>query len=442
MTFFEQFSHFLRPASRGPESVLSSLLVATITSPDSTTQGTLPPSAELSAREAEALTRSRERVRQQRAALRPLGIAMIIAVIVSASSQTPGLGLHGRSLGITLSLVLFTVAITVVIRDLGGDHAVVFQAGAIIVAASSGVALSALQPHGATELAAAAAVFLAAARLPLPLAVPIAAGTTIALGVTVALAGEGAAPVVAATLLCALLFLVAWFVKQAREGQARSELLFAQLEDAREAQTAAAALEERSRIAGELHDVLAHSLSAAAIQLQGARVLAEREHAGERVYDAIERASGLVKGGLADARSAVGALRGDPLPSITELERLVAGFRNDLNAPVSFQVEGVEHAVSADAGLALYRGAQEALTNAARYAPGAATSVTLRYSERAASLTIENASPPKEAAEVGLTDVGGGRGLQGMRERIERVDGTMRAGPTSDGWRVELEVPF
>ena len=194
---------------------------------------------------------------------------MIIAVIVSASSQTPGLGLQGRSLGVTLSLVLFAVALTVVIRDLGGDHAVVLQAAAIIVAASSGVALSALQPRGATELAAAAAVFLAAARLPLPLALPIAAATTAALSLTVALAGDGAAAVVAATLLCALLFLVAWFVKQAREGQARSEPLFAQLEDAREAQTAAAALQERSRIAGELHDVLAHSLSAAAIQLQG-----------------------------------------------------------------------------------------------------------------------------------------------------------------------------
>ena len=277
---------------------------------------------------------------------------------------------------------------------------------------------------------------------PLPLALPIAAATTAALGLTLALAGDGAAAVVAATLLCALLFLVAWFVKQAREGQAQSELLLAQLEDAREAQTAAAALEERSRIAGELHDVLAHSLSAAAIQLQGARVLAEHEHADEKVSEAIERASGLVKDGLADARSAVGALRGDPLPGVTQLEGLTAGFRSHLGAPVSFHVEGVEQPVSADAGLALYRGAQEALTNAARYAPGAAASVTLRYGQTTASLTVENTSAASEAAEAELTDVGGGRGLLGMRERIERLGGTMRAGPTQDGWRVELEVPY
>jgi signal transduction histidine kinase len=271
---------------------------------------------------------------------------------------------------------------------------------------------------------------------------PIAAATTAALGVTVALAGDGAAAVVAATLLCALLFLVAWFVKQAREGQARSELLLAQLEDAREAQTAAAALEERSRIAGELHDVLAHSLSAAAIQLQGARVLAGREKAGDSVCEAIERASGLVKDGLVDARSAVGALRGDPLPGVAQLEGLVAGFRSDVGAPTSFDVEGTERALSADAGLALYRGAQEAMTNAARYAPGAAASVTLRYTDTTATLTIENANAANEAAEAGLADVGGGRGLQVMRERVERLGGTMRAGPTDRGWRVELEVPF
>lgn len=367
---------------------------------------------------------------------------MIIAVIVSASSQTPGLGLHGRSLGVTLSAVLFALAVTVVIRDLGGDQAVALQAGAIIVAAASGVALSALQPHGATELAAAAAVFLAAARLPLRLAVPIAVGTTVALGLTVALAGDGTAAVVAAALLCALLFLVAWFVKQAREGQARSELLLAQLEDAREAQTAAAALQERSRIAGELHDVLAHSLSAAAIQLQGARVLAERERAGKKLYEAIERASGLVRDGLADARNAVGALRGDPLPGVAQLEELVDAYRSDISAPITFRVEGVERALSSDAGLALYRGAQEALTNAARYAPGAAASIILRYGETRASLAIENRNPSSHEAEAGLTDVGGGRGLQGMRERIERVGGTMRAGPTADGWLVELEVPL
>jgi len=417
--------------------------VATITSPESATKGSPQPEVVLGAREAEAQSRSQERLHQQRAAFRPVGIAIIVIVIVGAASQTPGLGLHGRSLGITLSLVFFALALGVLIADRHGDQALAFQAAMIAVAGASGIALAALQPHGsAAALAGSAAVFLAAARLPLRLALVFASVQTAALDLAVALGGAGTTAVVATTLLCALLFLVAWFVKQAREGETRSELLYAQLEDAREAQTAAAALEERSRIAGELHDVLAHSLSAAAIQLQGARVLAERENADEKVTEAIERASGLVKNGLVDARSAVGALRGDPLPGVGQLEALIAGFRSDVGASITFKVEGVEQALSADAGLALYRGAQEALTNAARYAPGAATSVTLQYTDTAVALTVENANAAGDPAEAGLIGVGSGRGLRGMRERVERLGGTMRAGPTEDGWRVELEVPF
>jgi signal transduction histidine kinase len=415
--------------------------VATITSPEHATDGSPQTDPVVSAREAKAEARSRERLKAQRAAFRPLGIVIIVAVVVSASSQSPGLGLHGRSLWVTVSVVVFGLALVWLIRD-QGERSLAAQTAAILVLAAAAVALSALQPHGATELAGAAAVFLAAARLPLLLAGVIAVGVTTALDVTVAVTGGGAAAVIATTLLCAMLFLVAWFVRQARAGQDQSELLLAQLEDAREAQTAAAALRERSRIAGELHDVLAHSLSAAAIQLQGARVLAEREKAGQNVSEAIERASGLVRDGLRDARSAVGALRGDPIPGVAQLEELVTGFGSDVGTPIGFRVEGVEQTLSADAGLALYRGAQEALTNAARYAPGASISVTLSYTQTAATLTIENANAVGDAADRGFGDVGGARGLQGMRERAERLGGTMHAGPTEDGWRVELVVPY
>ena len=117
-------------------------------------------------------------------------------------------------------------------------------------------------------------------------------------------------------LVTVLLGVVAQFLKQSREGQDRTEILLAQLEDARDEQARAAAVAERGRIASELHDVLAHSLSGAAIQLQGARKLAEREHAQPHLSDAIDRASELVKAGLANARQAVGALRGDALPTL------------------------------------------------------------------------------------------------------------------------------
>src|SRR5205085_8522189 len=128
----------------------------------------------------------------------------------------------------------------------------------------------------------------------------------------------------AATLLCALLGLVASFLKQARTSQDTTELLLAQLEDAREAELRAAAVTERGRIAAELHDVLAHSLSGAAIQLQGTRKLAERDETSPQVRAAIDRAGELVRDGLANARQAVGALRGEQLPSVAELESLVS----------------------------------------------------------------------------------------------------------------------
>jgi signal transduction histidine kinase len=94
-----------------------------------------------------------------------------------------------------------------------------------------------------------------------------------------ALSGTSSAGVLATTLLCALLGLIAHFVKQARASQEHTEVLLAQLEDARDEQARAAAVAKRGRIAGELHGVLTHSLSGAAIQRQGARMLAEREQA-------------------------------------------------------------------------------------------------------------------------------------------------------------------
>ena len=120
-------------------------------------------------------------------------------------------------------------------------------------------------------------------------------------------------------LLCLLLAVTGQFIRRGRQSQDRTELLLAQLQDAREAEAAAAALAERSRIAGELHDVLAHSLSGLAIQLQGARKLAGREAVSEPLRAAIDRSAELTKAGLADARQAVSALRGEQLPTLDQL---------------------------------------------------------------------------------------------------------------------------
>ena len=185
--------------------------------------------------------------------------------------------------------------------------------------------------------------------------------------------------------------------------------------------------------------MLAHSLSGAAIQLQGARKLAERENVTPHIGEAIERAAELVRDGLANARQAVGALRGDSLPSIGELDSLVSEFRRDTDIGVTLVVEGEMRPLPANASLVLYRGAQEALTNVARYAPGAATTLVLRYHAGRVSLTIENGVAAEQADA--LTGIGGGNGLAGLRERVERAGGSLHAGATERGWRVDLEVP-
>jgi len=342
-------------------------------------------------------------------------------------------------------MCVFAGALLLLIRDQLSERGIGVQAAVVAGMGGAGVALAALQPRGASELAGSAAIWMAVTRLPLPLAVVLGAGITAGLDLAAALTGGSSASVLAITLLGALVALIAYFLRQGRASQEQTELLLAQLEDAREQQLAAAAVAERGRIAGELHDVLAHSLSGAAIQLQGARKLAEREQASPQVRAAVDRAGELVRDGLANARQAVGALRGEELPGVSQLESLVATFRNDMHTDVTFEIEGKARPLPADASLALYRGAQEALTNVARYAPGASTTVRLDYGPDRVALSVEDrvAVPSVPGPEHdGLAGVGGGHGLDGMRERVERAGGSMHAGPTAaGGWRVELELP-
>jgi signal transduction histidine kinase len=244
-----------------------------------------------------------------------------------------------------------------------------------------------------------------------------------------------------------LLAVTGQFIRRGRQSQDRTELLMAQLQDAREAEAEAAALAERARIAGELHDVLAHSLSALAIQLQGARKLAGREPVSAALRGTIERSADLAKAGLTDARQAVGALRGERLPTLDQLPALVEDFRRDTGFDATLCIDGTSRPLPAEASLALFRGAQEALTNITRYAPGATTAVTVSYQADRTVLTVEDHLPgtdvktaTKSRADL-LAGAGGGHGLTAMRERAQRAGGTARVGATADGWLVELEVP-
>jgi signal transduction histidine kinase len=372
--------------------------------------------------------------------LRPLGFVVIAAVLVGAINGQPALGAHERGLGVAAAFLAFAVTLGLAVRSSFPALPISVQSAVIGVMGAAGVALVALQPRGSAALAGSVAVWMAIARLPLRLGIALAGATTAGLALAEAFGGGSVAVVLAGVLLCALLGLVAYFLKVGRASQERTELLLAQLEDAREEQLQLAAVAERSRIAAELHDVLAHALSGAAIQLQGARKLVEREGVGSEVACAIERAIELVREGLLNAREAVSALRGDSDPGVSDLEALVDSFRRDMGAEVRLLVEGAPYPLAADADLALYRASQEALTNIARYAPGAATTVTLRYDETSVLLVVED-QMKGAPADPGLDGIGGGNGLAGLRERLRRNGGDLRAGPTESGWRVEAEVP-
>ena len=395
------------------------------------------PPAPDSVRVAEARARATERLHRQRETLRPLGLAGIAVIVIGSASSHPAPAFHDGGLAVSVALVVFAGALLLAIRDGFPERPIALQVAVIVVMGAAGVAIAGLQLKGSTEVAAGVAVFMAVTRLPLRLGATLAAAGTVALAIVTGAAGGSSSAVVAAMLLAVLLGVLGLFLRRSRESEAETELLLAQLEDARDAQAAAAALAERSRIAGELHDVLAHSLSGAAIQLQGARKLADRAGSDGALRGAIDRAAELVKAGLGDARQAVGALRGDALPTVEDLPALVERYRGDLQLDIRLSIEGEPRALHADPSLALYRGAQEALTNVARYAPAAPTEVVLRYEPGRTRLSVRNGSsdaPP-------LHGLGGGHGLAGMRDRIERAGGTMAAGPSGEGWEVEIEVP-
>jgi len=218
----------------------------------------------------------------------------------------------------------------------------------------------------------------------------------------------------------------------------RAELLLRELEQTRAAQAQAATLAERQRLAREMHDVLAHSLSGLVLNLEGAMLLAGQGGADPQVSAAIGRAHRLAKTGLQEARRAIGMLRDDALPGPQRLMDLAAEFEADGGVACQVMVTGDEADLSADARLTLYRVAQEALTNIRKHARAGRVEIRLAYEPSGTRLTIEDFD---RRGELPAPGEGTGYGLTGMRERAELLGGTLTAGPTDGGFRVELWVP-
>ena len=213
------------------------------------------------------------------------------------------------------------------------------------------------------------------------------------------------------------------------------------LDASREAEARAAAAAERGRLSREMHDVLAHSLSALALQLETTRLLARSRGVDEEVTRAIDRAHHLAAGGLDEARRAIATERGDELPGPERIGALADAFAEQSGLPVAVEVRGEPRELAPEARLAVYRTAQEALTNVRRHATAERVEVALNYLPDSTVLVVEDHAIDGSAPPVAVGAAGGGYGLTGMRERAELLGGALLAAPTNHGFRVELRLP-
>lgn len=195
-----------------------------------------------------------------------------------------------------------------------------------------------------------------------------------------------------------------------------------------------AATRERERIAREMHDVLAHTLSGLTVQLEATRLLAEQRPGDPAVAEAVGNAHRLAREGLLEARRAVSALRGE-MPGAAQLEQLLHDFEVESGIRCRLDVEGTPVPLRPEAQLALYRTAQEALTNVRKHADATSVALRLIWSRRGAELTVEDEGTPKPSLAPG------GYGLNGIRERAALLGGSLEAGPIEGGFRVRLRVP-
>jgi signal transduction histidine kinase len=213
--------------------------------------------------------------------------------------------------------------------------------------------------------------------------------------------------------------------------------LVARLREAQAGLAERARAEERNRIGRELHDVIAHTLTVALLHITSARLTVEHDPAD--AGRALAEAERLSRESLEEVRLAVGMLhqhgesgRAAPLPGVDGLPALVDRFRA-AGADIVLTVDGDLSRLHAATGLTVYRIAQEALTNAIKHAPGAATNVTLAVGPASVRLAVDSAAQP---------GTGSGLGMISMRERAESVGGTCQAGPGGSGWLVDATLPL
>uniref|UniRef100_UPI00268FC2E3 sensor histidine kinase n=1 Tax=Rhodococcus oryzae TaxID=2571143 RepID=UPI00268FC2E3 len=249
---------------------------------------------------------------------------------------------------------------------------------------------------------------------------------------------DGRGWAVGLTALVLFGLLIRWLVLSRRQLARQEEVT--EVERARRA-----ILEEKARIARDLHDVVAHHMSLVVVQAQSAPYRIDDVSPAARAE--FESIGATARDALNEIRGMLGVLRSDgqlaedaPMPGLDRIDELVEGSRR---AGMQVRVErfGVPERLSDSAGLTMYRILQESLSNAARHAPGAPVRVILSGDGGLATMAVVN-DPPVGTAVSTVADHAGGHGITGMRDRASSVGGSLIAQPRPDGgFEVLARVP-
>jgi signal transduction histidine kinase len=301
------------------------------------------------------------------------------------------------------------------------------------------------------------AVYTVAGRTPLRTAIAAGLGFAVALTAIYAVASVKYPqdPTQAQNYLVAYAcFAFAWFLgllqRNRRLYTSKLEALNAQLAEERESRARWAVAEERARIARELHDVVAHSVSVMVVQAGAARRIAKVKP--EQAHDVISSIESTGRQALAEMRRLVGVLRHgdepttlDPQPRLADVATLVERIRQT-GLEVALDVEGEPRPLPAGVDLSAYRIVQEALTNVHKHAGPASARVRLRYGARALDVEVTDdgrGAPAWNDGEAAGRNGDGGHGLIGMRERVALFGGQLHVGPGLDGgFRVAARLPL
>jgi signal transduction histidine kinase len=372
-----------------------------------------------------------------------VGACVLIGVLTFAISPTTG-----RDLAVELAAYAIGVAVMayLLVTDIRMSNTVPTAPPAALGVMAACAGVTCLAPNGGALIGFCVIAALIAGSDTAPLSGWLVGATAIlAVEVGAILYNANTARVVGYPLILLATFIGGRNRRAYRIQAEQSATMLAQVEQLRTEQRHVAVLDERARIAREIHDVLAHSVGALGIHIQAVRAVLADDRDIERALGLLEQAQRMATDGLVETRRAVQALRGDATGLDEQIVALAQTHRDRHSASVEFTVDGEPGTLSAEATVALVRTTQEALVNAAKHAPSQPVHVRITYDEDRTRLDITNPLPiddPDAALPApAFRSADGGYGLIGMRERLLLINGSLTTGAEDRHWTVTAEVP-